>query len=364
MAARRGRPPKRKPSDSPELSANDPIDSGEDAVFERDEAPKRPPGRVPRAPPAHQYSDMVGESAELVDFSAWPAPVEAAKLAGCHPSTLKRWRNEGRIRAQMNPATGIWHYDPESLAEVEPETDPATLLATGMTSIVQQGERAGSRLLAMTELTTDAFERAASLLGDQLAAAYERIAVLEKERAEIWDRASAGMEVRYKHERWLRRIDHDHELELTEKRDGSKRLEGLLEILGPIGASIAARVVGNEQAAVAAETKAINGPPEPTPTVETRIAQSLATLKTAIRSLDDTEFRAFQLMLPEDTGKALYAVRTQQDGASVGSALAHIARVSCALPREQFDAIIPIAPKAIAMALIELRRLINEEPSS
>jgi hypothetical protein len=337
----------------------------EDVEDETDPEPAREPVNTYPAPRERAVSSYDREAdSEIVDFSAWPGTADAAKIAQVHPSTIKNWRSSGRLKAQMNPATGQWLHDPDSLAELigQPETtDPATLLATGMSSIVQQGERAGDRLIAMTELTNASLQRVLELQGLELDRAYARIATLETERSDLLDRSARAMEASFKHERFLKRMDHEHEVALADKRDGSDRLRGLLEILGPIGASIAARVVGDEPKAQTAEAKAISQSSNTQETVEAKIVAKLGELATAVRSLDDTEFKAFRLMLPDEVGKALDVVRRENDGSAAGAALAYICKTACALSREQFDAIAPIAPKLVSIALTELRQLINEE---
>jgi hypothetical protein len=341
-------------------------ESEEESEEESDSRPRRgrfsstlQPKRVPRT-----------ELVEPVDFSAWPGAAEAAKIAGRHPSTIKLWRNQGKLRAQMDPS-GCWRYHPDDLTEVAdaPENaDPASLLAAGMTSIVQQGEKAVDRVLEMTEITTAGMQHSLEIMGHELERAYARIETLEKERSELLDKSTHALEANFKHERWLKRIDHEHEMSMADKRDGSSRLQGLLEILGPIGASIAARVVGNEKLALTAEAKAISqnhGTSTPsTETIETKITRELGHLARAVRELDDSEFKAFRCMLPDAVGVALDVIRTEMDGSKIGASLAYVCREACRLPKEQFEALSPIAPKAVAIVLTELRILINEEKPS
>jgi hypothetical protein len=355
-----------KAGKSPGKNARELEEDGEDSDVEVDD------DTDPRHP---RTKNGVAHDAELVEISSWPGTADAAKIAQVHPSTIKSWRGSGRLKAQMD-LSGNWRHDPDSLAELigQPETtDPATLLATGMTSIVQQGERAGERLLAMTEITNSSLERVVTLMGSELDRAYARIAALEKERGEILDRADRAMEASFKHERWLKRIQNEHELTMTDKRDGSSRLQGLLEILGPIGASIAARVVGDERAAMTAETKAISAsgsvgipamPTQPNDTIETRITRELGNLMSAVRALEDSEYKAFRLMLPDDVGVALDIVKNEADGSKIGASLAYVCKVACSLPREKFDALAPIAPRGVAVVLGKLRELINEEKPS
>lgn len=355
MARRYAKPARKVEKDLPE---DDSEARDEEEVDEKVEAP------VPRAR-GFGFAASREPQSELLDFSAWPGTAEAAKIAQVHPSTIKNWRACGRLKASLDES-GSWRHDPDSLAELvgTPETtDPATLLATGMTSIVQQGERAGDRLLAMTELTNASLERVLGLQGQELDRAYARIAVLEKERSELLDRSERALEANFKHERWLKRIGNEHELTMAEKKDGSGRLTGLLEILGPIAASIAARVVGDEATAKNAEAKAIgNGQSgQNGDTMETRITRMLGELDGAVRSLDDSEFKAFRCMLPDDVGRALDVVRSDADGAGRGAALAKICKTACSLSREQFDALAPIAPRPVAVVLMELRKLVNEE---
>jgi hypothetical protein len=312
---------------------------------------------------AGRESQATSLDSELVDTSSWPGTADAAKMAQVHPTTIKNWRNQGRLRAQMG-ADGNWRHDPDSLAELvgSPETtDPASLLATGMTSIVQQGERANDRILAMTEITTAGMRQSLEIMGHELERAYARIETLEKERGELLDKATHALEANFKHERWLKRIDHEHEMAMTDKRDGSSRLAGLLEILGPIGASIAARVVGDETTARKADAKAIGTPVEPPETIETKVTRKLGDLLNAVRGLEESEFKALRCMLPDDVAVALDIVRLEVDGSKIGASLAHVCKAACSLPRERFEALIPIAPRTIAVVLTELRALINEE---
>jgi hypothetical protein len=332
--------------------------------------------------------------AELVDISAWPGTAEAAKIAGKHPGTIKLWRTQGRIRAQLD-GSGCWRHHPDDLVESnEPSdtADPAALLATGMTSIVQQGERAGLRLLAMTELTTQGLESSNAILSEQLKKAYARIDELEKKLERLFDRTLTSHESTFKHERWLKRMENEHELAMSEKHDAGARMEGLLRILGPIGASIAARVVGNETAAqnadaAVAEGRPLPSQPKPRPTspqpakdgshapvtasvsvpdplpvpIELRISQALGRLAVVVRELEAGPFNGLRSMLPPDVAAALEVVRAPgTNDADAGVALATVTRAACALSSEQFAALAPIAPKPVSAILGELRALMDE----
>jgi hypothetical protein len=122
--------------------------------------------------------------------------------------------------------------------------------------------------------------------------------------------------------------------------------------------------VGNERLALTAEAKAISqnhGTVAPiTETVETKITRELGNLGQAVKGLEDSEFKAFRCMLPDAVGVALDVVRTERDGSKIGASLAYICREACRLSKEQFEALAPIAPKAVAVVLTELRILINE----
>lgn len=343
----------------------------------RADLPNRPRGRRRPARMSRQQRELdEAETAiEVIDYASWPGTAEAAKLVGRHPSTIKLWRQQGKIRAQIDES-GVWRHNPDdllALTEAPEPQDPATLLASGLSSIVAQGERAGERLIEMSTKATKGLETACDVLGEQLQAAYVRISELEKKLADVLDRSNNSLEASFKHERLMKKLEHEQSLELEEKKSASAKLMGLLEVIGPIGASIAARVVGNEQLAAKVEERAVsaNGTHGNTVAsrlntadlpIETRIADAMGRLKGALCELDEATAKAFRLMLPEEVGLAVYTVRTPNvKDSDAGEALAVITKAGCTLPKPQFEQLAPIAPAGVVAVLVELRQLINEE---
>lgn len=343
----------------------------------RTDPPLRPRGRRRPARMSRQQRELEEETAiEVIDYASWPGTAEAAKLVGRHPSTIKLWRQQGKIRAQIDES-GVWRHNPDdllALTEAPEPQDPATLLASGLSSIVAQGERAGERLIEMSTKATKGLETACDVLGEQLQAAYARISELEKKLADVLDRSNNSLEASFRHERLMKKLDHEQSLELEEKKSASAKLMGLLEVIGPIGASIAARVVGNEQLAAKVEERAVEGSgiggrglggsrlnTAELP-IETRIADAMGRLKGALCELDEATAKAFRLMLPEEVGLAVYTVRTPNvKDSDAGEALAVITKAGCTLPKPQFEQLAPIAPAGVVAVLVELRQLINEE---
>lgn len=326
---------------------------------------RRRPARMSREQRALEDETAI----EVVDYASWPGTAEAAKLVGRHPSTIKLWRQQGKIRAQIDDS-GVWRHNPDdllALTEAPEPQDPATLLASGLSSIVAQGERAGERLIEMSTKATKGLETACDVLGEQLQAAYARIGELEKKLADVLDRSNNSLEASFKHERLMKKLDHEQNLELEEKKSASAKLMGLLEVIGPIGASIAARVAGNEQLAAKVEERAVsanginvsrlNTAELP---IETRIADAMGRLKGALCKLDEATAKAFRLMLPEEVGLAVYTVRTPNvKDSDAGEALAVITKAGCTLPKPQFEQLAPIAPAGVVAVLVELRQLIK-----
>jgi hypothetical protein len=309
------------------------------------------------------------------DIDSWPGTAEAARIVGRHTSTIKLWRAQGRIRA-LQDGSGCWRYHPEDLAEsanTPDGTDPGTILAQGMTAIVSQGASANERLLAMTELATDGLKDAASVLSQELRRAYTKIAELEKETSELRRQMASERGEELKHERYIRRLDHKHELELAGSRETSARLQGLLTIVGPIAASIGARLVGDLASAERAERKTAASPglgvePSPPPTpesqsrlvpIETRITEAMARLCDAIRRLDEPAFAGLRAMMPPSVAEALDAVKRADSDGVVGQALAILVQAAQNLSDLQFRMLRPIAPADITAVLAELRELMR-----
>lgn len=336
---------------------------------------------------------------EVVDITQWPGTTEAAKQVGRHPSTIKQWRNGGRLRAQLD-ASGCWRHHPDDLAEImdTPEaTDPGSVLAQGMTAIVSQGASASERLLAMTQIATEGLKDATGVLSGELKRAYVRIAELEKALAELRDKHAAVHLEDLKHERLLTKMRHAHDLELAGARESSERVVGLLTLLAPLAASVAAKLTGDEAKAAEAETKLMGGapsappaagpappnpkpqtpeppspPPEPaSPTpppvspqspLEARIADAMIRLLGALRALTADEARALIAMLPKPVGDAVSTVRAEgSDQDRTGKALVVIIRSAQTLPAAQFAALSPLVPQAVSAVLAELRELCDED---
>ena len=154
------------------------------------------------------------------DISMWPGTADAAKQANRHPSTIKLWRAQGRIRA-IQDGSGCWRYHPEDLVEsmdTPDATDPGSVLASGMSAIVAQGAAANERLLQMTVLATDGLKDTTAVVSGELKRAYARIAELENKLSELRDKHAATHEGDLKHARFMRRLDQKHELELEGAR--------------------------------------------------------------------------------------------------------------------------------------------------
>lgn len=350
----------------------------------------------------------VEASAELApDVTTWPGTAEAARIVGRHASTIKLWRAQGRIRA-VQDGSGCWRHHPDDLAEAvdtPDQTDPGTVLAQGMTAIVAQGSSANERLLTMTEIATSGLQTATGVLSTELERAYAKIADLEAKVAELTEKLAATRELDLKHERYMRRLDMKHELELVGSKETSERLNGLLTIVGPIAASMAARLLNNIGKAEHIEAKAAGasgapegplpespdarytytGPATPPPPsspsstpsstaitpqspeddrlvpIETRITDAMSRLAIAIRTLDGPAFRGFRAMMPPNIQAALDDVMEGSSDSAVGQALAALIQAAQNLSDLQFTALKPIAPADVAAVLAELRQLIRVE---
>lgn len=333
------------------------------------------------------------------DVTEWPGTSDAARIVGKHVSTIKLWRAQGRIRA-VQDASGCWRHHPDDLAEAvdaPDQTDPGAVLAQGMTAIVQQGSNANERLLTMTEIATSGLQTATGVLSTELERAYAKIASHEATIAELTEKLAATKELDLKHERYMRRLDHKHELELAGAKETSERLGGLLTIVGPIAASIAARFLGNIGKAEGIEARAAGvsppgaptsattapassegaptppaespAPPPPVPKdapIETRITDAMSRLCIAIRGLDGPAFRGFRAMMPPAVQAALDDIMEGKSDSAVGQALAALIKAAQNLSDLQFKALRPIAPADIANVLAELRELLHvkeEKPS-
>lgn len=312
------------------------------------------------------------------DISAWPGTSDAAKAVGRHPSTIKLWRTQGRIRA-IQDATGCWRHNPDDLAEsldTPDQTDPGTVLATGMTAIVQQGASANERLLRMTEIATDGLKDATGVLSEELKRAYARIAELEEKLRDAREKLSATHVEDLKHERQMRRLDQRHELTVAGGKEVTARIEGLLTIIGPIAASIGARLLGQEAAAQAIEAKATGAPAAGSPSAvtaapspkedmpfEAKITEAMGRLCFALRSLDGPALQTLRVMMPLHVQQALDDVLHGTSDSAVGKALAVIIKAAQGLSDLQFATFRPIAPADVANVLAELRELLrSEEP--
>lgn len=364
--------------------------------------PSTGPRRRSHAEPVEDAMNAMEAETELVpDISKWPGTAEAAKMVGRHTSTIKAWRSQGRVNA-IQDATGCWRYNPDDLAEAmsEPEpTDPGSVLAHGMTAIVSQGASANERLLAMTEIATDGLKDATKVLSEELKRAYAKIADLEKKLQEATDRLRTDRSAELQHDRFVRRLDHRHELALVGARENSERITGLLTMIGPIAASIVHRLVGNFAGAAAVEAASIGAPPpspegggtapvaapEPSPsgpsapaasdlvtpsasstalggdqrlvTIEARIADAMARLCLHIRKLDQPQFVGLRAMLPEPVAQALDTIVRAENDQVVGKALAVVVQAAQNLSDLQFKAIRPIAPADVAHVIAELREI-------
>jgi hypothetical protein len=363
--------------------------------------PAPPPSRPPlesrgSAVSAAAAPEQLSPEAELApDVTSWPGTSDAARIAGKHVSTIKLWRVQGRIRA-IQDASGCWRHHPDDLAEsvdTPDQTDPGAVLAQGMTAIVQQGSNANERLLAMTGIATAGLETAAGVLSTELERAYAKIASLEEKLADATVKLAATRELDLKHERYMTRLGQKHELELVGSKETSARVDGLLTIIGPIAASIAARLLGNLALAERAEARAV-GAPEPRGSqvsglaseeetrsepraaapsplapldakddrlvpIETRITDAMSRLCLAIRGLDGPAFQGLRAMMPPNVQGALDDILDGKTDSAVGQALATLIRAAQNLSDLQFKALRPIAPADIASVLAELRELIR-----
>lgn len=329
---------------------------------------------------------MTETTTELApDITTWPGTAEAARQVGRHPSTIKLWRTQNRIRAQQD-ASGCWRHHPDDLAEAidTPDaTDPGSVLASGMSAIVAQGANANERLLTMTEIATAGLKGAAVVLSKELERAYARIRELETERVSLIDKSNASHVEDLKHQRLLAKLGHKHALDLAGAKETSVRLNGLLAILGPIAASIGARLLGDITGAERAEASVAKGsglnghdasspaaPPPTTPKpspgdrlvpIETRIADAMGRLCATLRTLDGPAFAGLRAMMPASVASALDAVRLGESDSAVGAALAVLVRAAQNLSDLQFRALRPIAPADIAAVLSELRELLRSD---
>lgn len=311
---------------------------------------------------------------ELVDVSQWPGTAEASKIAGRHPSTIKLWRTQRRIRAVQDTA-GCWRHHPDDLVEqsdMPDGTDPGSVLASGMSAIVTQGERAGDRVLEMSVITTDGLKDTCDLLREELKRAYAKISELETRLDDARDKLSATHAEDRKHDRHVLRMQQKHEMELASSKETSERIAGMLTIIGPIAASVGARWLGDTARAEKIES-AISGAPAPPVSspasadgnrlvpLETRITDAMARLCAAIRSLDGTAFAGLKAMLPEPVARAFDDVAHKtEDHTAVGNALAVIIQAAQKLSDLQFMALRPIAPQDVAAVLGELRQLFKD----
>lgn len=312
------------------------------------------------------------------DISMWPGTADAAKQANRHPSTIKLWRAQGRIRA-IQDGSGCWRYHPEDLVEsmdTPDATDPGSVLASGMSAIVAQGAAANERLLQMTVLATDGLKDTTAVVSGELKRAYARIAELENKLSELRDKHAATHEGDLKHARFMRRLDQKHELELEGARETSERIGALLTIIGPIAASIGARVLGNVADAEKAERAASGAAPAgasaspSTPesprevSPEAAVTAAMARLCAALRQLDRTAFAGLRAMLPPGVQAALDDVVQNESDSAVGKALAVIVRAAQNLSDLQFLALRPITPADVGAALSELRELLRDRTAS
>lgn len=350
--------------DEEEEPAPDPVPPRESRAAPR--TPKHIPGGR-RRPPIPAVDRRLPEAkGEIFDISTWLSTAEAAKMVGRHPATIKNWRTKARIRAQLDDS-GCWRHNPDDLVEAMEspegeESNPAGVLAIGMESIVRQGDKAGDRLVAMTEVTTAGLERTCEILQTSLAAAHERIADLEKKLAEAYDRGMSNLEASYKHERWKLKMQHDHEEKMAERSESGTKLLGLLQVLGPIGATIATQIASSRAPANAATSAAS---PSRLDTAalpfEARLADAMARLDAALRELDEPTRAGFRLMLPDEVRQAIDAIAEPSTPAETrGKALGVVIRSAIALSPAQFEALRPVGPAAVVAVLAELRTL-NEE---
>jgi hypothetical protein len=349
---------------------------------------RRPAPRATAPERAAVVAETEPETEVAPDISLWPGTSEAARQVGKHPSTIKLWRSQNRIRA-LQDASGCWRHHPDDLAEAigtPDQTDPGAVLASGMTAIVQQGDRANDRLIAMTELSVDGLKETIILLRSELKRVYDRNELLEKHIEALRDKHAATHSDDLKHERFLKKLELKHELDVTGAQETSVRLNGLLAILGPIAASIGARLLGNLVQADTLERAVASGvtgetpspqpapgsppPATPPPTesrlvpLETRITDAMGRLCAAVRALDNSAFAGLRAMLPSPVAEALDDIIKNENDSVVGKALATIVKAAQNLSDLQFKALRPIAPQTIAAILAELREILKNEGAS
>lgn len=300
----------------------------------------------------------------MPDISQWPGTAEAAAMVGRHTSTIKAWRAQGRVRAHQDDS-GCWRYHPDDLAEcqdIPDATDPGAVLATGMSAIVAQGASANERLLTMTEIATSGLKDATGVLSGELKAAYARIRELEKERVELIDKAAASHASELEHTRRMKVLDNKQALALANQAETSQRIAGLLTIIGPIAASVGARLLGDSKAADRHDRTTAGAPAPPDLgddrlPFEARISIAMSRLCSALRTLPEPAFAGLKAMMPDAIAKALDVVRTGQDDAGVGEALAVLVDAARALSDLQFLAIRPIAPADVVAIIGDIREL-------
>ena len=377
-------------------------DSEDDESEDDDDAPSihAPARKKIRRPPATRQNESHPRVAarasspggagaiELFDITLWPGTAEAARQVGKHPSTIKQWRTTGKVRAQQDEA-GCWRHHPDDLVEMMTgdgegtPMDGGAVLAAGMTAIVTQGASANERLLAMTEIATKGLESATGVISRELERAYEEVARLQKENTELRGRLATDRASELDHERRVLKMRQKHELDVTGAKESSERLMGLLSVLAPVAASMAARFLGKENEAQAAERAALAaspmgsaaapGTPAAAPTervpgpvlvsIESRIADAMARLARAIHDLDEEPFRGLRAMVPSDVASALDAIRsTTADEQVRGAALAHVCTAAQNLSDQHFAALKPIAPAVVGQVLGELRVLLRDDP--
>lgn len=330
------------------------------------------------------------------DISQWPGTTDAAKMVGRHTSTIKLWRAQGRIRA-LQDASGCWRHHPDDLAEsvdTPDQTDPGQVLAAGMSAIVVQGGQASERLIEMTRTTTDGLKETADVLRKELERAYKRIAELEEKLNLLRDKHAATHSEDLKHERHTLRLRQKHELELAGSKETSERISGLLTMLGPIAASVGARLFGDIIKAEHIEAVMTGHPPTvatpgaagpssdappatppvtaapsaapesslvPVTSIETRITAAMGRLCDAIRRLEQPQFAGLRAMMPAAVAEALDAVVRAENDGQVGKALAVLVQAAQNLSDLQFSMLRPIAPQDIVAILAELRAILRSE---
>lgn len=324
--------------------------------------PKGPPVRAPR--PEAIPMNGAAETEVAPDISQWPGTAEAAAAVGRHTSTIKAWRTQNRIRA-IQDESGCWRYHPDDLAEcvdLPDTTDPGAVLAAGMSAIVAQGTSASERLLTMTELATSGLKDAAGVLATELKAAYARIRELEKERVELLNQSAVQHAAGLEHERRMKVLDNRHALAIAGASETSQRIAGLLAIVGPIAASIGARLLGDMKAAEGLDQKTA-GAPAPASTgddrlpFEARISIAMSRLCAALRALPEPAFAGLRAMMPDAIARALDVVRTGKDQTGVGESLAVLVEAARALSDLQFLSLRPIAPADVIGIIGDIREL-------